>query len=521
MVISYIVIQLIRKDDFQHFLLGGFFRNGGLIALICFAVIFSVICKLEQDGVQNFNKLFSWTSYGLIIFGFLELADLLPFKLNSSYQDSISLTLTNPNFASAFLGTFITVFIVSTVLKHRIFDVKNIFILIVTFYLLYKTQSLQGYMVIVGGILVAATAYRKNIVQYLTRYRKTVVGVIITIILFILLNFNFLLDWLISSGSVKQRLSYWTLSINIWLDHFWTGVGLENLRNYATIYRDLSLVKQEGMFTAPDRSHNVVLDHFVNGGVITGSIWLVFITSISFLAIRNLATFKNRDFSGEYLTVIIIWFSYLIQSLISVDHLALTLLGYISAGFIASENHSKEIEKSVLIRKKLKLFNKLSSIVLVFLFLFFLSYSLQILKYEYYAYQYLYKNNLSVLSEFYDSKAVVPQTLEDVTVKISQTKDFTTANKFALKLLIHRPNSHQAYYIKSVYYESIGNLPNARVEMLNALEIDKHNSVYLLGMSIYDFKLGDIGSAREFLRKTVEINPNQQGVDIVTRLINS
>jgi tetratricopeptide (TPR) repeat protein len=142
-------------------------------------------------------------------------------------------------------------------------------------------------------------------------------------------------------------------------------------------------------------------------------------------------------------------------------------------------------------------------------------------KYEHNAYKYLYKNDTTVLQEIYDSKVVVSQTLEDVTVKISQTKDFTNANLFALKLLIYRPSSHQAYYIKSVYLESNGNIPAAKDEMLKALTIDKFNSVYLLGMSIYEYKLGNQLKSEEYLAKTIDINPNQQGVDIVRKLILS
>jgi tetratricopeptide (TPR) repeat protein len=142
-------------------------------------------------------------------------------------------------------------------------------------------------------------------------------------------------------------------------------------------------------------------------------------------------------------------------------------------------------------------------------------------KYEHNAYKYLYKNDTTVLQEIYDSKAVVSQTLEDVTVKISQTKDFTNANLFALKLLTYRPSSHQAYYIKSVYLESKGNIPAAKDEMLKALTIDKFNSVYLLGMSIYEYKLGNQLKSEEYLAKTIDINPNQQGVDIVSKIISS
>ena len=520
MVLSYGVIQLIRRDDLQHFLLGAFYRNGGLIALITFALIFTVSVNLPIKAIDSFYKVFLSTSYGLLLYGVLQILDFLPFRVSSQYQNSLELTLTNPNFASAYLGIFLSVFTIHSIsLTKKKILVKNIFIGLLALFLLYRTHSLQGYLIIISSSLFFAISYRNRITSYLLRYKKFSAAAIILAISIVFVNFNFLLNWIVNNGSAKQRINYWKLSINIWQDNKLTGVGLENLRNYTTRYRDLEMVRQEGIFTAPDRSHNVVLDHFVNGGIFTGVLWLLFILTISYLAFRHLI---NRNINGvldNYTLVVIIWFGYVVQSLISVDHLALTLLGYISGGLIVGHsliNNRKLHRESA----KSKLLTRLNLVFLSALFLMFLSYSFKVVKYEDNAYKYLYKNDSTVLKEFYDSKAVVSQTLEDVTVKISQSKDFEGANLFALKLLEYRPSSHQAHYIKSVYLESKGDIPAARDEMLKALAIDKFNSVYLLGMSIYEFKLGNKTAAEEYLSETISINPNQQGVEIVSKLIS-
>jgi O-antigen ligase len=520
MVLSYGVIQLIRLDDLQHFLFGAFFRNGGYITLVTLALIFTVTVNLPREFIDSFYKIFLGTSYGLLVFGVLEILDFLPFKLTNTYQNALTLTLTNSNFASAFLGTFISVFIVYTFLKPKKPQLTKILITILALFLLYKTQSLQGYLVILVNLFLLIVLYRNKIKKLVLGSKKLSYIFLVLFIIVLVIQFNSLVSWIINNGSVKQRLSYWRLSIDIWQDNKLTGVGLENLREYSTKYRDLNLVKQEGIFTAPDRSHNVVLDHFVNGGLFTGISWLLFISLISYLAFSNLINFKKNDYSIDYLMVVIIWFSYVVQSLISVDHLVLTLVGYISGGFIVGQNRNKSGKLFAKLANP-KLFRKFNLVIITILFVLFSSYSIQVVKYEHNAYKYLYKNDTTVLQEIYDSKAVVSQTLEDVTVKISQTKDFTNANLFALKLLTYRPSSHQAYYIKSVYLESKGNIPAAKDEMLKALTIDKFNSVYLLGMSIYEYKLGNQLKSEEYLAKTIDINPNQQGVDIVSKIISS
>ena len=520
MVLSYGAIQLIRLDDFQHFLFGAFFRNGGYITLVTLALIFTVTVNLPREFIDSFYKIFLGTSYGLLVFGVLEILDFLPFKLTNTYQNALTLTLTNSNFASAFLGTFISVFIVYTFLKPKKPQLTKILITILALFFLYKTQSLQGYLVILINLFLLIVLYRNKIKELISGSKKLSYVFLVLFIIVLVIQFNSLVSWIINNGSVKQRLSYWRLSIDIWQDNKLTGVGLENLREYSTKYRDLNLVKQEGIFTAPDRSHNVVLDHFVNGGLFTGILWLLFISLISYLAFSNLINFKKNEYSIDYLMVVIIWFSYVVQSLISVDHLVLTLVGYISGGFIVGQNRNKSGKLFAKLANP-KLFRKFNLVIITILFVLFSSYSIQVVKYEHNAYKYLYKNDTTVLQEIYDSKAVVSQTLEDVTVKISQTKDFTNANLFALKLLTYRPSSHQAYYIKSVYLESKGNIPAAKDEMLKALTIDKFNSVYLLGMSIYEYKLGNQLKSEEYLAKTIDINPNQQGVDIVSKIISS
>ena len=40
-------------------------------------------------------------------------------------------------------------------------------------------------------------------------------------------------------------------------------------------------------------------------------------------------------------------------------------------------------------------------------------------------------------------------------------------------------------------------------------------------MSIYEYKLGNQMKSEEYLAKTIDINPNQQGIDVVSKIILS
>ena len=517
MVASYGIIQLINSNDLNSFLLGTYMRNGGYITLICLATVSTIVSNLQISKVKEFKNIFLISIYGLIIYALLEFFDLLPYKTILNYEGALTLTLTNPNFTSAYLGITVSGLFILLISRGKNFF-QHILLLLVVSYFLFRTQSLQGFLIVFVTFVIYLIYERTKFFLLIKKFKKSTFLIVLGVSFSLVGNLSNISQWLTTNGSVKQRLSYWGLAIDIWRDHFLTGVGLDNLRNFTTTYRSLGLVKQEGMFTAPDRSHNVVLDHFVNGGLFTGLLWLIFVVLVSRLALKNIILAKHLQTSSNLLFVSVCWFGYLVQSLISVDHLALTVLGFISAGFIVAFSREAEKQQNLnLIASK-----KVRKAILGFasiLFLIFSIFGVKIFEYERNAYKFLINNDSNALKSVYNSKYVVAQTLEDVAVKVSQAKDFENAYLLALKLLSHDPTSHQAYYMRAVYFESKNDLAQAKKDMLRALELDQFNSVYLLGMAVLEYNLGNVPTAREYLNNTIMVNPNQTGIDIVTNLL--
>ena len=210
-----------------------------------------------------------------------------------------------------------------------------------------------------------------------------------------------------------------------------------------------------------------------------------------------------------------IWFSYVAQSAISVDHLALTLLGVISGAVITRNNLNKWI-----VLKPKKESRMITTTLLTFVTALVLSCLIflgQVVRFEYWALDVVGRKQSTYLQKIYESKTVVPQTLEDVAVEISKAKNYDLAYAFGEKLLKHRPSSHQGFYIRSIYFESKSDLDSAKKSMLKALEIDPFNSVYLLSMSIYEIKLNELSKARKYFDMAKDINPNQEGLDLISK----
>jgi tetratricopeptide (TPR) repeat protein len=522
MVVLYSIIQIISKDDLAKFFLGAFMRNGGLISLVSFAIVFTIISNTQpQFLLTQFIRVFRITFYLLILYGLVEKFGILPFTQDSQYEDSISLTLTNPNFASSYLAISITIIFLTFERRNLLRIGLDLLACAVGFIFLFDTNSIQGLLIIILNIFLF-------FILKLNKYRETSPNSLkyssaAALLLVIALSSSTLWQWISANGSVAQRISYWKLSFEIFKDNWVIGVGIDNLRESVTAYRDLALVKQEGVFTLIDRSHNVILDHFVNGGIITGLVWLSFVILISMKAFQILFFKTDAVVQTNHIVVVFIWFGYLFQSLISVDHLALTLLGYISAGFIMSIAYENKVKKLNIEDQKTKSSKMNYFIAFTAISFFVLSqiFMAKIVQFEYYCHKYLYYNDETYLSKVYNSRLVTSQSLEEVAVKISQSKNFDLANSFANKLLLHRPVSHQAYYMKSVNFESMGRINEAKTEMLTALKIDRFNPVYLLSMAIYEFNLGNVAESKNYLARTIEIDPKQKGIEIVRKLLEN
>ena len=516
----YVCNQLFLKNDITSFLLGKYNRFGGFITLICLTIYFIVTSNFGIKAKIIFiNSLFV-TYLLMILHGVLTFFGLLPsdtyFDANdkivrSSYD--LSLTFGNPNISSALMGIILSVHLVLLILKVK----KNIIVqgafFMLGLFILFETKSIQGWLILIFNLIfLLVILYRNQIFELNSKMKIIFLIFISTIFIGLLVNLRFIFRFLYRNANVEARLNYWNASIRIWQDFKFTGVGLDNLGEFSTYYRNLELAKQEGPWTIPDRSHNVILDHLVNGGIFAMIVWLGFIGIVTYLACKKLIRINGNSSPAYEVSVVLIWFGYLIQSLISVDHLFLTLLGYISAGFIVGSHFKLSTTEKRYSHKKTLPLLAIIGILLIFL--------LNQIVFSYNVNQFLKKGNTKVLDKLYNSRFIEQQSYLDTVVKLSGDKQFKLASLFANKLLLVNPYASQAYYANSVYFESEKNLVAAKKEMQLAHEYDKFNSVYTLSLGIYEYNLKNYSKARFWLDKTDTLDSNQQGIEILRNLLS-
>jgi tetratricopeptide (TPR) repeat protein len=199
---------------------------------------------------------------------------------------------------------------------------------------------------------------------------------------------------------------------------------------------------------------------------------------------------------------------------VSIDNIFLTLLGYISAGFIIGDHAGHGTRAPIKVLRNVN-YTRMIKPVVVLIFGVFSYYSISYVQFDRNANKFLSLNNATVLNNIYNSKIQDPKTLTDILVKVGKDNQFEIAAKFSESLLKLYPYSHQAYYAQSVYSESIKDIPQAVKYMRMAHDADKWNPTYLLGLSIYELNTGNYNLARAYLERVISIDPDQQGVKIV------
>ena len=330
----YIYNQVRLEQDLETFLLGSNGRYVGLIALIFLTIQFAFFSSIKLSELKIFMR-FTFYSYFIInLIGLVIISKITTIN-ESGYTGGLSTTLQNSNFLSAYLGILISLqiyFFLSKTNEPKFFQIIFFIIGVIN---LIATKSIQGYFIIfLSSILITVWKVSKN------KHIKAIGVFTIIIMSSVLVRINDIVEWVILNGNVNARLSYWELAIRIWRENIWFGVGLEQMRPNSILYRDQLLTLQEGVIVAPDRSHNLILDQFVWGGLIAGILWLVFISLINYQCIKLFILIKRQRVSNDFMYPIIIWSGFFFQSLISVSQLTLTLMGFTAAGIIMSSKQN-------------------------------------------------------------------------------------------------------------------------------------------------------------------------------------
>lgn len=322
-------------------------RNHGILTMLSLYVIY-IIYELfsEQLKFSTINHLLTYGSLIFICYLIVQTFGYDPVKWSTTNLVTHS-TLGNPNYVSSFLGiTFIPVFLTlrskffsqSLLLKASLFFT----IFIIYIYLIYKTYSSQGFMVIFVSLftylLVLIWKFRSKIELIII----SICGMILVLVLIAGAINRGVFSHLLYDGGTRSRGDFYRSALAIIADNPFTGVGADGFGDYYLQYRDqIAAGRPNAEFTTS--AHNYFLDLASNLGLLALFVYVVLLLFVFFKFLRYLS--KN-NFNSFVVSLFTVWIGSNIQSLVSPNFFVFNILIFSISGLIVGRKSSSAFSES-------------------------------------------------------------------------------------------------------------------------------------------------------------------------------
>jgi O-antigen ligase len=375
LIACFLIPQLISalvSDDIITGLIGDVQRRNGFITYLSLSIIFVYVIKFYNSANDGkFIYFILMLTIILATYGFTQSIDRDFASWNNPYNPVI-LTLGNPNFAAALLGILGT--LLFSFLFHKKFHVSTkIFILIVfifTTFVIHESNSRQGLVNLFAsvGIFVGITIYIKT-------NKKIGISYFILFIFFGALSILGMLQKgplteYFYKDSVSIRGYYWRAAWRMFQDEPILGVGTDQYGTYFKLYREFGYPLKYGFDITSSNAHNVFLQFFSTSGFFTG-IAYVAITLLIF--VKSIKKIRDEDklVDLHFIGVFSAWIAFQLQSLISIDNIALSIWGWVLGGILLNKSH--QTTKDLLVHRDFKSLQVLISAIVLLPTIFLVS----------------------------------------------------------------------------------------------------------------------------------------------------
>ncbi len=516
-VLGYLISAVVNGQGLASLYLGGYQRNFGMATWLALAVVFLI----GAQGEVKVRGYLDWVLPGVLIaglgYGLVQFFSKDPLPWTNPFN-AVSLTLGNPNFAGAFFG------ILSVLAFSCIFVGKGVVqksfgaaLFAATVFISLKTNSLQSPLLIVGGIVIYTLLANFGSKSGFGRVAKiSSGGVLGAAVVGVVTLFAGSGSWLATAreklffqGSVAQRLDYWRTGFEIWKDNPIFGVGTDQFQRYAALYRTPEQVKRDGVFVIPDKSHNVLIDHFANGGLVVGLIWVAFVISVFFMLVKALRKNESVQVRRDLVLLGTMWSTYVLQALISPDQIVLSLIGYSSAGLIAGIY----LKDASTIKIDPFIVRAVTAVALVFVVaisgkaLMANADTKKVLAGQIIGVEPV----LKVIDAWPNAKTTELIGIEE----INKPNNCEFANQISDRLLKYDDRSAQGWYMKAICSNSASNFTQAVEEVTNSVKFDPINPTYLVGKAKLEIAAARIADAKVTIAKITEFDPTNPELPVL------
>ena len=343
--ICFTISFILNDQNYSNFLIGTYGRNMGILALIGLFIL--TLGSAEYFSSQS-KKLISSLYILLllsIIYGFVQALNIDP--INWETGAGLGSTIGNPNFFGALLGVLSIIPLFYFIESRDSYKYLHLVAYLLVFILTFIIGGSQGYIVFIFSLLLFSLIRFKDVISRKFRLVLFSLLALITSFTFILfanvMNITTTID---DSLQFKHRLEHWALSARIFRDHIFFGVGIENLTNFSGEYRNMA-IRNWGIYTLPDKSHNLFIDFFVTGGLFVGICWILFVFFVFYKAVYLIKNISRVKESWHTYIFLIVWTSWILQTIFSPSHLILEVCGMMSGGALIGLANKAKIENKV------------------------------------------------------------------------------------------------------------------------------------------------------------------------------
>jgi hypothetical protein len=282
-----------------------------------------------------------------VIYGFLQAIGKDLFKWNNPYSPVIG-TLGNPNFAAAFLGmgvAFSLPFVLSksTAPKFRVLSAAYI---LLAFFDITRSDAQQG--LIVSALSVGLVGFfwiRVKFPNPIIRYSYLGLGGVVAFFGVLGTLQKGPLSSLLYKPSVTYRGDYWSAGIEMIKNFPMFGVGLDSYGDWYRASRTVEATLRRGPNIVSNAAHNVFIDIGATAGIFALLAYLTVVV-LGFRAMWRISKI-SKSFDPFIIAIFVAWVGYLVQSVISINNIALAIWGWVLPGLLIAIERWLVQEKQV------------------------------------------------------------------------------------------------------------------------------------------------------------------------------
>lgn len=328
LVIAFLSGQTSWKEQF----FGVYGRNTGFVTYVSLAFIFLALVILFSNELLS-KSIMTLIACGSLssIYGLLQFLDLDPVGWSNPYSP-ITGFLGNSNFQSSFIG------IASVALFDQLFRYEDgkfqkaivMAGLLLNLFVVFESDSMQGLLVFLLGTSIVLLGHLSRLANKIYFGSLTLVVVVLGILASMGLLQKGPFASILYQPSVTFRGDYWRAGIRMFRENLLNGLGLDSFGSFYRQYRDSVATLRRGPEITTNAAHNVVIDLAANGGLLLVVPYILLIFFTVWLFIRALKV-DSKDKSALIL-VFSLWLCYQVQSLISINLIALATWGWALMG---------------------------------------------------------------------------------------------------------------------------------------------------------------------------------------------